>query len=118
MLICPKCDYQYVEEITVCPDCGTTLVDASVLKNSEELSEDKWKVVYTTNNEYEVEMMKDNLEGAGIAATILSQKDRNFPAPGDFSLIKLLVKESDLKDALNYIEEIKKQSDSEEEQKE
>ena len=113
MPICQKCDYEYVEGITVCPVCGASLVDESTLQKPDKLTEDKWKVVYTTNNEYEVEMMKDNLEGAGIAATILSHKDRNFPAPGNFSLIKLLVKENDIKDALNYIQETKKLSDDE-----
>lgn len=115
MPICPECKYEYVDGITICPDCGTALVDESKLEKPKELSEDDWDVVYTTNNEYEADMIKDNLEGAGIAAIVLSQKDRNFPAPGDFSLIKLLVKKTDVKDALNYIEETKKGSNSDDE---
>ena len=115
MSVCPKCNYEYVEGVTICPDCGEVLVDESTLEKPKEYTEEDWQVVYTTNKEYEVEMMKDNLESAGISAAILSQKDRNFPAPGDLSIIKLLVKKNDLKDALNYIEEIKRQSDSKDE---
>ncbi len=112
MPICPECKYEYVEGVTICPDCGKTLVDKSKLFRPKELSENDWQIVFTTNNEYEADMIRDNLQGAGIDATILSQKDRNFPAPGDFSLIKLLVKKTDIKDALNYIEATKRQSTS------
>lgn len=118
MPVCPNCEYEYVEGITICPDCGAALVDESHLQKHEDLSEENWEVVFTSNKEYEVEMMRDNLEGAGIAATILSQKDRNFPAPGDFSIVKLLVKKDDVKEALNYIEEIKNQKDSRNEEQE
>lgn len=112
MPVCPKCKYEYVEGVTICPDCGATLTDKLKLKKQEELTEKDWQIIYTGSDEYEVEMIKDNLESAGIAATILSQKDRNFPAPGDFSLIKLLVRKDDVKDALNYIQATKRRSDS------
>jgi len=46
------------------------------------------------------------MEGAEIHATVLSQKDRNFPAPGDFSVVKLLVQKEDVHNALNFIEQI------------
>ncbi|MGA8264128.1 MAG: zinc-ribbon domain-containing protein [Ignavibacteriaceae bacterium] len=113
MSVCPNCNYEYVDGVTICPDCGTALVDESVIQKPRELSEEDWEVIYTTNDEYEVDMIRDNLKSAGIEATILSQKDRNFPAPGDFSLIKLLVRKNDVKDALNYIQATKNQSDSE-----
>ena len=116
MPVCPNCDYEYVEGITFCPDCGAQLNDDLKIQEREELTQGDWKVVYTSNNEYEVEMIKDNLEGAGIQVTILSHKDRNFPTPGNFSQIKLLVRESDVDDAVDYIERTKKDNNSEEEQ--
>lgn len=107
MPICPNCNYEYVEGVTYCPDCQTSLVDEDLITKPEDWTEENWEVVYTSNQEYEVEMLKDNLDSAGITSTILSQKDRNFPAPGDFSVVKLLVQKDDLKSALNFIQSLK-----------
>ena len=103
MPICPNCEYEYIEGITICPDCGKALVAKEHFHKPAELSEKDWEVVFTSDKEYEIEMIKDNLEGAGIEAIILSQKDRNFPAPGDFSVVKLLVKRVDLQEAIDFI---------------
>ncbi len=116
MPVCPNCGYDYVAGITKCPDCGVPLVDENVFVRPQEWSEKNWEVVYTSSLEYEAEMLKDNLEGAGIPAAILSQRDRNFPAPGDFSVIKLLVQKKDVQSALNFIEQIKNQSSDQEEE--
>ena len=114
MPFCPNCNYEYVEGITVCPDCGVSLVDE--ISKPEEWNEEDWEVVYTSSKEYEVEMLKNNLDGAGITSTILSQKDRNFPAVGDFAIIKLMVRKEDIPSALEFIEKIRSenQSDSDE----
>ncbi len=116
MPICPNCDYEYVKGITICPDCGAPLVDEKYFVKPEDWTEENWEVIYTSDKEYEIEMMRDNLEGAGIPATILSQKDRNFPAPGDFSVVKLLVHKEDMNNAIGFIEQIKNQSGDEEEE--
>ncbi len=116
MPVCPNCEYEYVEGITFCPDCGSALVDEEFYWKPEEWTEENWEVVYTSNQEYEVEMFKNNLEGAGITATVLSQKDRNFPTPGDLSQVKLLVKKADVAAALNYIQQVKSQSSTDDEE--
>ena len=117
MPICPNCNYEYVEGITKCPDCGAELVSKEFYVRPEDWEEEDWEVVFTSSLEYEVEMLRDNLEGAGITAAVLSQRDRNFPAPGDFSIVKLLVHKDDVQNALNFIEQIKNQPpDQEEEQ--
>lgn len=108
MAVCPNCKYEWVPGITICPDCNTPLVDASELKNYEELSEQDWALVYTAFSEIKVEMLKKNLESAGIAASVLSQKDSSFPTPGDLSVVKLFVKKADVPEALEYIQEVTK----------
>ena len=107
MPVCPNCNYEYVEGIVICPDCNVPLVDASELKKYPELSEDDWVLVYTSFNLIDVDMLKENLESAGIGATVLSQKDSSFPAPGDLSIVKLMVKKSDVQAALEFIQEVK-----------
>lgn len=113
MPVCPNCDYEYVEGVTFCPDCGIPLVDDDLITKPEDWTEENWEVVYTSGLDYEVEMIKDNLESAGIISAILSQKDRNFPAPGDFSVVKLLVHKEDVADALNFIQKIKSEKQEE-----
>jgi len=110
MPICPNCNSEYIEGITICPDCGVNLVDEALLEKPEEWTEENWEVVFTSNKDYEVEMLKDNLESAGIIATILNQQDRNFPAPGDFTVIKLLVRKEDVNAALDFIQKLNSES--------
>ncbi len=116
MPICPNCDYEYVEGVTICPDCNVRLVDESLLEKPEDWTEDNWEVIYTSGKDYEVEMLKDNLESAGITATILNQGDRNFPAPGDFTVVKLLVRREDMNAALGFIQKINSESNEEEDE--
>jgi uncharacterized Zn finger protein (UPF0148 family) len=118
MPVCPNCGYEYVEGVTFCPDCQEALVPNDMITPPEEWTEENWQVVYTSGQEYEVEMIKDNLESAGITSAILTQKDRNFPAPGDLSTVKLLVKKEDLQDALNFIQNLKNEPGTEESQTE
>lgn len=111
MPVCPNCGYEYVEGIAICPDCNTRLVDAKDLPAFEELSEKEWVLVYTSGSEVEIEMLKDVLESAGLEASMLSQQDHNFPTPGDLSVVKLLVRKSDVDAALNYIQDAKQNQD-------
>jgi hypothetical protein len=114
MAICPNCNYEYVEGVTICPDCGAALVDPESIEKQEEWTEKNWEVVYTSDNEYEVEMIKNNFDSAGIISEILVQKDSNFPAPGDLGVIKLLVRKEDVQAALNYINRIMNKSKEDE----
>jgi hypothetical protein len=110
MPVCPNCNYEYVEGVTICPDCNVKLVDEIDLKEYEKLSEKDWVLIYTSFDEFEIEMIKDNLESSGIEASVFSQKDRSFPVPGDLSPVKLFVRKSDLQPALNFVEELLRQS--------
>jgi hypothetical protein len=114
MPICPNCEYEYVEGVTFCPDCQTPLVDETQYVKPEEWDEENWEVVYTSSKIFEVEMIKDNLESAGIKAAILNQKDRSFPATGDLAVVKLLVQRNDIPAALNFIQSSANEGDAEE----
>ncbi len=116
MRVCPNCGYEYVEGITICPDCGSPLMDEKYFNKPETWTEKNWEVVFTSDREYEIEMLRDNLEGAGIPAAMLSQKDRNFPTAGDFSVVKLLVHKDDIQTALNFIQQVMNQSGDEPEE--
>jgi len=104
-MICPKCEYQYVDLMTECPDCKEDLIPVKDFEGNLTNPED-YVVVYTTDVMYEVEMLKANLEGADIFAKILTQKDSSFPIPGNFSLIRLLVLKENAHTAVEIINDI------------
>lgn len=112
MPICPNCEYEYVEGITECPDCGYVLIDKQEFEEHLINPED-WDVVYTTNEEYEAEMLRANLEGAGIETLIDTKKDRNFPAVGDLAIIKILVRKVDVEESKQIIDDINASSPEE-----
>lgn len=105
MPICPNCENEYNEDITVCPDCNVDLVSNEEFRENLTTPED-YQVVYSTSAEYEADMLRANLEGAGIQAMIVPKKDRNFPAVGDLAVIDLLVKKEDLEEARQIIDQI------------
>lgn len=104
-MICPNCEAEYVEGVTVCADCGTELVTQEDFEINL-VEHDDWISVYSTDVMYEAEMIKSNLAGAKIESIILSQKDKSFPAGGDLSVIKVMVQKDDADDAVNIIQDI------------
>ncbi len=114
-MICPKCEYEYVEGIKVCPDCGSDLITVEEFEGHLVHPED-WIVVYSTDKSYEADMLKSNLESADIETLILSQNDKNFPTVGDLSIIKILVRKTEADSALQIIDDINNSSENPEEQ--
>lgn len=109
-MICPNCEAEYVDGITNCADCGTTLIpnDQFVKKTDEVVSLDDWKVVHSTQDIIETEMLKSNLSGAGIEAFIFSKEDRmrlNLSYVGS-APIKLFVRVENFDDAMQIISQI------------
>lgn len=104
-MICPKCEMEYIEGIQLCADCGERLIPLEEFEGHLVHPSD-YCIVYTCAEPVEAEMLKANLEGAEIESIIWSQRDRNFPASGEFSVVKLLVKKDDAPDALQIINDI------------
>jgi len=68
-----------------------------------------WVLVFTTSTEYEAQMFKANLEGAGIPTQILSQVDstRMFTI-GELAIVKIYVLSPYVREAEEIIQAIEK----------
>jgi len=95
--------------MSVCPDCGETLVTNKDFKGHL-INPKDWIIVYSCADGLEASMLKSNLEGAEIEVLILNQNDSSFPVVGDLSVTKLLVKKSDAEDAITIINDINKEN--------
>jgi hypothetical protein len=113
-MICPKCEYEYVDGITECPDCKIELVTKEMFEGNLVNPED-YVVVYTSGDELEIEMLKENLLGAEIESLIYSQRDRSFPVVGNLSVIRLLVHKDNAADAIEIINDIQNSNSGDEE---
>jgi len=107
MGFCPNCKTAFVEGIEKCSDCGAELVNELPAENNEPENLEEMEIVFTCSRVYEAEMVKANLEGAGIEAYVLSQDDSSFPGEGDLSIAKVMVRASDAKEAIEFIESTK-----------
>ena len=109
-MLCPKCEYEYHEGITVCPDCDTQLVTIENFEGNLTHPKD-WVIVFSCADIVEADMLKSNLGGADIDVLILNQNDRSFPVVGDLSVIKILVRKDDAEDATAIINDINREEE-------
>jgi len=85
----------------VCEECAVKHEDKIFCDEDEhiEVYED-WAVVYTSSTEYEAEMIKANLESAGIECMVFSQKDHVFFSNmGDMAVVKVMVPKEKVNEA-------------------
>lgn len=110
-MICPNCEVEFIEGIITCSDCGTGLIpnDEFVKEDENEIvSLEDWKVIYSTQDFIEAEMMKANLSGADIEAIVFSKEDRmrlNLSFVGS-APIKIFVRKESVEEATRIINEI------------
>lgn len=108
MKICPNCNSEYEDTVISCSDCGSLLVEKLIYEEMTEKYKD-WEEVYSTPQLYEAEMVRTNLETAGIESVLLEQKDTSFPLGGELGEIKVLVPKYRLEEAKQIIEKIESQ---------
>ncbi|MCZ7557899.1 MAG: DUF2007 domain-containing protein [Bacteroidia bacterium] len=89
----------------VCADCATEQNGRIFCEQDEHLNvHSGFVVAYTTATDYEAEMIKANLEGAGIHALVFNQHDHvYFTTMGMLALVNVMVPPSQLEAALEII---------------
>ena len=89
----------------LCDDCAVRKGGRYFCDNDEHLKAAfSWVAAYTTSTDYEAEMIKANLEGAGIPAMILSQHDHTYVTTiGNLARTEVMVPGESLAEAREFI---------------
>lgn len=77
----------------VCGDCAIKRQHRIFCENDEHVRfAQDWAVAYTTGTEYEAQMVRDNLEGAGMPCLVFSQRDHvYFLTIGNLAVVNVMV---------------------------
>ncbi len=123
---CPACGYLRVEAaceqhpdrraVGACVVCGRPVCkECNVGKRREFLCDvhrdveivEGWAEVYSTGDDVEADLIRDNLKGEGIDAQVLSQRDHYMTAlnMGDFAMVRVLVPAYEYEDAMRALAE-------------
>ncbi|HEX6133920.1 MAG TPA: zinc ribbon domain-containing protein [Longimicrobiales bacterium] len=91
--VCSECDAE--DELHhACPD------------HSEIPVIEGWAQIYTTSDDVEADLIRDNLQSEGVDAAVLSQKDRSFNVDlGELSPVRVLVPAYAYLDAMKVLGE-------------
>lgn len=92
----------------VCPECVAMRFGRFFCNDDKHVETAfNWVVVATTSTDYEAQMIKANLEGAGIPATVLSKKDHTYVTTmGDLAVTEVLVPSQMVEDAKQFLREM------------
>jgi hypothetical protein len=104
MKYCPNCRTEYIDTAKICSDCEVELVNQLPQMEQMVTDESDLSLVYKCDQLYKAQMIKSNLESAGIKSFILSQKDSSYPGVGDLAVVKLYVMNNDAEAALEFIQ--------------
>ncbi|MBD3170003.1 MAG: hypothetical protein GF307_11010 [candidate division Zixibacteria bacterium] len=114
MPYCPKCGYEYNQNVEKCPDCDEQLVDSPPLPDDSDESNDadegELVLFYATPDMVQMEMLKGALENEDI--TVLVKRGTGVHAqfgallPGSHNLFKMWVTDKNLQKALEIKEQV------------
>lgn len=98
----------------LCNDCAVEIDGKVYCKEENHRDYEKnWEVIYRTPVEYEAEMIKANLESAGIPCVVFSQKDHAYFMTIGFGDVKILVPKDKKELAIRIIEDMKLRNEEE-----
>ena len=111
-MFCPQCRYEYLPEISKCPDCGVWLVRELPVdptpQPTEELDNTPLEVVYSSFEYSRIQIAAAILEEAGIPHLLNDQPIHGIlraPVPGK-DPFELIVRADDLEEAAQVLEGI------------
>ena len=98
----------------VCDECITVMNGRTFCEDDDHLNVHQgFVVVYTTSTDYEAEMVKANLEGAGIHALVFNQHDHvYFTTMGALALVNVMVPHSQLEEAKHVLTALYSEDDA------
>lgn len=98
--VCVICD------AALCDDCNCGGETHFICEDHRQIPvEQGWAQVYTTSDDLEAQLIRGNLEEAGVDARVLSQKD-HFAVPvdlGDLSPVRVMVPAFSYEEAMHLI---------------
>jgi len=82
MKYCPKCEEEYTDSVTLCGECGGSLVSEQQWKELQAKRRDEAEEVFVrvgvAGDRFEADVMKDALAKEGIPVLVRSFQDTSF----------------------------------------
>jgi hypothetical protein len=90
---------------TVCERCEACGTDPYLCAEHAGISIiEGWAQLYTSSDEFEMQLLRDNLQAEGMDAQVFSQKSHTYPVDmGDLALVRLMVPVWEYERALEVI---------------
>jgi hypothetical protein len=100
----------------VCKECRKVRMNKTFCEDDKHIrTYQNWAVAYVSSTEYEAEMVKANLENAGIESMIFNQRDHAyFLTVGSMARVNVMVPSDRIHDAHKVIDTLNFESDDDE----